>query len=89
MIINRFFKVNSNEIVIFKLNFKLQYEKFRVFVTFYKNLHTRLRLQQKAAASPAPAPAPQHWFAPLYASEFLFNLFNFVNFKYWYERRTH
>jgi hypothetical protein len=35
MIIKRFFKVNSNEIVIFKVNFKLQYEKFMVFVTFY------------------------------------------------------
>jgi hypothetical protein len=40
MIINRFFKVNSYEIVIYKVNFKLWYEKFRVFVTFYKNLHT-------------------------------------------------
>jgi hypothetical protein len=32
MIIKRFFKVNSNEIVIFKLNFKLTYEKFWGFV---------------------------------------------------------
>jgi hypothetical protein len=63
MIIKRFFIVNSNEIVIFKVNFKFQYEKFRVFVTFYKNLHTRLQgrvkklrlwLQQKVAAPPAP-----------------------------------
>jgi hypothetical protein len=69
MIIKKFLKVNSNEIVIFKVNFKLQYEKFRGFVTFFKNLHTRLRsrgkklwlrLQQKVAAPPAPAPAPQH-----------------------------
>jgi hypothetical protein len=69
MIIKRFFKENSNEIVIFKVNFKLKFEKFRVFVTFYKNLHTRLRsrsrakklwlrLQQKVADPPAPAPAP-------------------------------
>jgi hypothetical protein len=47
MIIKRFFKVNSNEIVIFKVNFKLYYEKFRVFVTFYKNLHTRRRSRAK------------------------------------------
>jgi hypothetical protein len=66
MIIEKFFKVNSNEIVIFKVNFKFQYEKFKVFVTFYKNLHTRLlsrsrakklrlRLQQKVTAPPALA----------------------------------
>jgi hypothetical protein len=69
MIIKRFFKVNSNQIVIFKVNFKLKYEKFRVFVTFYKNLNEPgqkklwLRLQQKVVAppAPAPAPAPQHW----------------------------
>jgi hypothetical protein len=42
MIIKRFFKVNSNEIEIYKVNFKL-YEKFRVFVTLYKNLHTLLQ----------------------------------------------
>jgi hypothetical protein len=48
-------KVNSNEIVIFKVNFKLLYEKFRVFVTFYKNLHTRLRSQTKKTLVPAPA----------------------------------
>jgi hypothetical protein len=35
MIIKRFFQVNSNEIVIFKVNFNIKYEKFRVFVTFY------------------------------------------------------
>jgi hypothetical protein len=35
MNIKRFFKVNSNEIVIFKVNFNFKYEKFRVFVTFY------------------------------------------------------
>jgi hypothetical protein len=41
MIIKRFFKVvNSNEIVIFNVNFKLKYEKFKVFVTFNKNLYT-------------------------------------------------
>jgi hypothetical protein len=63
MIIKRFFKVNSNEIVIFTVNFNLKYEKFRVFVTFYipgsgdgagtKKL--RLRFYQKIAAPPAPA----------------------------------
>jgi hypothetical protein len=65
--IKRFFEVNSNETEIFKVNFKLQYEKFRVIVTLCKNLLTgtrlrsrvkklRLRLWQKVAAPPAPAP---------------------------------
>jgi hypothetical protein len=67
MIINR----NSNEILIFKVNFELKYEKFTVFVTLYtvkiyipgsgagpKELW--LRLQQKVAAPPTPARAPQH-----------------------------
>jgi hypothetical protein len=67
MIIKRFLNVNSNEIVIFKVNVKLKYEKFWVFVTFYKNLYLSpepgqkklwLRLQQKVVAPPAPA--PQH-----------------------------
>jgi hypothetical protein len=69
MIINRFFKVNSKKIVIFKGNFKLKYQKFGDFVTFCKNLHTQLRsrtkklwlrLLQKVAAPAAPALAPQH-----------------------------
>jgi hypothetical protein len=46
MIIKRFFKVNSNEIVIFKVNLKLKFEKIRVFVTFFKNLHTRSRAKK-------------------------------------------
>jgi hypothetical protein len=77
MIIKRFFSVNGNEIVIFKVNFKLKYEKFRVFVTLIRIYipdsgagagpkKLWLRLQQKVAAplasAPAPAPAPQHWF---------------------------
>jgi hypothetical protein len=53
MIINRFFKVNSNEILIFKVNFKLKYGKFRVFVTFYKNLHTRSRAKKTLAPAPS------------------------------------
>jgi hypothetical protein len=48
MITKRFLKVHSNEIVIFKVNFKFKYEKFRVFVTFYKNLHTGTRLRSRA-----------------------------------------
>jgi hypothetical protein len=55
MIIKRFFKVNSNEIVIFNVNFKLYYEKIRGFVTFYKNLYTRLRSRAKKTLAPAPA----------------------------------
>jgi hypothetical protein len=55
MIINRFFEVNSIETVIFKVNIKLLYEKYRGFVTFDKNSPTRLLLQQKVAAPPAPA----------------------------------
>jgi hypothetical protein len=35
MIIKRFFKVNSNETVIFKVNFNL-YEKFRVLEHFLR-----------------------------------------------------
>jgi serine/threonine protein kinase len=71
MITKSFFKVNSNEIEIFKVNFKLWYEKLRVFVTFYKNLHTRL--QQKVSAPPAPAPAPalQHCRIMLFAVSYL------------------
>jgi hypothetical protein len=57
MIINRFFKVNSKEIVILKVNFKLEYEKFWVFVTFYKNLYTRLRRRSRAKKTLATAPA--------------------------------
>jgi hypothetical protein len=34
MIIKRFYKVNSNKIVICKLNFIIWYEKFRFFGTF-------------------------------------------------------
>jgi hypothetical protein len=49
--------VNSNEIVIFKVNFKLKFEKFRVFVLFYKNLHTRLRSRIRAKKTLAPASA--------------------------------
>jgi hypothetical protein len=55
MIIKRFFKVKSNKIVIFKVNLKLWYEKFRVFVTFYKNLHTRLKSRVKKTLAPASA----------------------------------
>jgi hypothetical protein len=55
MIIKRFFKVNSNEIVIFKVNFNFKYEKYKFFVTFYKNLHTRLRSRAKKTSAPAPA----------------------------------
>jgi hypothetical protein len=43
MIIKRFFKVNSNKIEIFKVIFKLKYEKFWVFVTLYMILDTRLQ----------------------------------------------
>jgi hypothetical protein len=57
MIINRFFKVNSKEIVIFKVNFKLFDEKFWVFVTFYKNLYIRLWSRSRAKKTLAPAPA--------------------------------
>jgi hypothetical protein len=57
MIINRFFKVNSNEIVIFQVNVKLKYKKFRVFVTYYKNLHSRLRSRSQAKKTLASAPA--------------------------------
>jgi hypothetical protein len=57
MVINRFFKENSNEIVMIKVNFQLQYEKFRIFVTFYKNLHTRLWSQSSAKKTFALAPA--------------------------------
>jgi hypothetical protein len=55
MIIKKFFKVNSNEIVIFKVNFKFKHEKLRVFVTFYKNLLTPLRSRAKKTSAPAPA----------------------------------
>jgi hypothetical protein len=34
MIIKRLFKVNRNEIVIFKVNFKFKSKKFGGFVTF-------------------------------------------------------
>jgi hypothetical protein len=76
MIIKRFFKENSNKIVIFKVSFNFKYEKFMVFVTFYipgygagaGSKKLQLRLQQKVAAPPAPAPAlapdPQHWLSP-------------------------
>jgi hypothetical protein len=53
--IKGFFKVKGNEIVIFIVIFKLKYEKFRVFVTFYKNLHTRSRSRAKKTLAPAPA----------------------------------
>jgi hypothetical protein len=43
--IKRFLKVNSTEIVIFKVNFKFYFEKFRVFVITI--LHTRLRSRAK------------------------------------------
>jgi hypothetical protein len=58
MIIKRFCKVNSNEIVIFKVNFEFKYEKFRVFITFYKNLRTRLRSRSRVKKTLAPAPTP-------------------------------
>jgi hypothetical protein len=63
MIIKRFFKVNTSEKIIFKLNIKFLYENLGLFVTFYMNLHTRsqakkLRLRQNVAAPPTPA--PQH-----------------------------
>jgi hypothetical protein len=41
--------------VIFKVNFKFKFEKFRVFVTFYKNLYTQLRRQAQKTSAPAPA----------------------------------
>jgi hypothetical protein len=85
MIIKRFFKVHSNEIVIFKVNFNSKYEKFRVFVTFYipgsgagaGPKKFRLRLQQKVAAPPAPA--PQHCFFQA-RNLFLGNNFLWVHF---------
>jgi hypothetical protein len=54
MSIKKFFKVNCNEIVIFKVNYKFRHEKFRVFVTFYKNLHTPLWSRAKNTSAPAP-----------------------------------
>jgi hypothetical protein len=47
MIIKRFFKVNSNEIVLFKSTLNFSMKNFEFFVTFYKNFHTRLRSQVK------------------------------------------
>jgi hypothetical protein len=51
---------NHQEIVIFKVNFKLKYEKLRVFVTFYKNLlngsgASGARPKKTLATAPAPA----------------------------------
>jgi hypothetical protein len=57
MTIKRFFKLNSYEIVpvIFKLNFKFKYEKFRVFCNIlYEFTYPEQEPDQKTSA-PAPA----------------------------------